>query len=471
MATGYWIVKGDKTSCGGSVLSGRPEKKIGQNLNPVAVHGSPVSCGKHPGTYSVGGGHPGDIVHGSYAASTLYSRSTCPCNAFFIPSQTFMSHGMYQSPSVKIASSVAPKAAEPEQHAQVAKKAAETPSPVADSEPKIAPREAVDAGFCVLPYGASSYSYEPWLFMDSAPEDVRALFKALNGTEQFKAGSILLLVDPLKQDAQQISHMKKAKARVDVALAPLTHEEANFLHQHKDTIDLFTSQTSLYGGTAVEAAGKYFERIESILSKIQSTYKNQYLTSGTLIGQQFFVERKLLFKELDGVLTDFTKHKLGLRDYPDIRRSLGLSSSAITHRWNQTGVSDIEGYATYMEKAAKYVKLMKKLGYVGIALDGANRMDKVYEACTVGTDCAEVSLSEVGSFAGGIGLGMWAGSAAASSSAMVCSVVLGALTIEAGGAGMLACGIVFTGAVGYGAGEVGNEIGGAIGKKIYEVTK
>ncbi|CCP08406.1 hypothetical protein BN440_3409 [Erwinia amylovora MR1] len=26
MATGYWIVKGDKTSCGGTVLNGRPEK-------------------------------------------------------------------------------------------------------------------------------------------------------------------------------------------------------------------------------------------------------------------------------------------------------------------------------------------------------------------------------------------------------------------------------------------------------------
>mgnify|MGYP003365068747 CR=1 FL=1 len=116
MGFGYWIVKGDKTSCGGSVLNGRPEKKIGKGLNSVAVNGSPVSCGKHPGTYSVDGGYPGDIIHGCYAASTLYSRSTCPCKAFFIPSQTFMSHGPYQVPERASAS------VEPEQHAQSAKR-------------------------------------------------------------------------------------------------------------------------------------------------------------------------------------------------------------------------------------------------------------------------------------------------------------------------------------------------------------
>lgn len=116
MGFGYWIVKGDKTSCGGSVLDGRPEKKIGQNKNYVAVNGSPVSCGKHPGTYSVGGGYPGDVIHGCYAASTLYSRSTCPCKAIFIPSQTFMSHGPYQVPQR------AKAPAEVEQHAQAAKR-------------------------------------------------------------------------------------------------------------------------------------------------------------------------------------------------------------------------------------------------------------------------------------------------------------------------------------------------------------
>lgn len=95
MSIGYWIVKGDRTSCGGVVLNGNPHKRIGQS-NFVATVGSPVSCGKHPGTYSVMGGYQGDIIEGQFAASTLYSRSSCPCKAFFEPSITWMSHGLYQ---------------------------------------------------------------------------------------------------------------------------------------------------------------------------------------------------------------------------------------------------------------------------------------------------------------------------------------------------------------------------------------
>lgn len=124
MSMGYWIVKGDKTSCGGLVHEGMPERTFANH--PVAVNGSKVSCGKHPGNYSVGGGHPGEIVHGHYVASTLYSRSTCPCKAFFIPSQTWASHGPYQGgqqQTVASGAAVDSPVTEPQQVAQSAKRA------------------------------------------------------------------------------------------------------------------------------------------------------------------------------------------------------------------------------------------------------------------------------------------------------------------------------------------------------------
>jgi len=136
MSKGFWIVKGDKTTCGGSVLNGSPEKKLGPNQSYAAVSGSPVSCGKHPGTYSVGGGHPGDLIGTNYAASTLYSRSTCPCKAHFIPSQTFMSHGPYRptqrgetTADSMLHAQRTEATTEPEQHAQTAKKHATQQSP------------------------------------------------------------------------------------------------------------------------------------------------------------------------------------------------------------------------------------------------------------------------------------------------------------------------------------------------------
>ena len=128
MATGFWVVKGDKTTCGGSVLTGHPKgKQIGPNLNRQATVGCQVSCGKHPGIYSVAGGYPGEYIHGQLAASTLYSRSTCPCKSFFIATHTFMRHGPYQAPVRATSTPAAAKATpdsvqEPDQYAQVAKK-------------------------------------------------------------------------------------------------------------------------------------------------------------------------------------------------------------------------------------------------------------------------------------------------------------------------------------------------------------
>ncbi|WP_435952244.1 PAAR domain-containing protein [Dryocola sp. BD626] len=128
MAIGFWVVKGDKTTCGGSVLTGHPKgKQIGPNLNRQATVGCQVSCGKHQGTYSVAGGYPGEYIHGQLAASTLYSRSTCPCKALFIPTHTFMRHGPYQTPAKATPAPVATKAVsepiqKPVQHALAEKK-------------------------------------------------------------------------------------------------------------------------------------------------------------------------------------------------------------------------------------------------------------------------------------------------------------------------------------------------------------
>ncbi|WP_407299482.1 PAAR domain-containing protein [Raoultella planticola] len=461
---GYYLFRGDKTRCGGVITEGWTDH---QHFDKdMACEGHKVTCGKHPGLYRICGGLDDDYIHGKRIAGTLHSYSSCPCKSKFLNSNwdddyelggeatvthTDLSHlveipvlpGPIDSP-------------EPEQHAQTAKK-----------------KTGIDAGFAVIPYGGTTEAWQRLLFTENPPAGAKELFATLNGPdERYKAGSIMLLVDPDKQDDEQIAHMKVAKARVDAALEPLTIQEANFLHKNKDTIDLFTSRASTTTGIASEAAGKYFEKIESVLVRIQQAYKNQYITSGSLISEQFYVQRRQLFSELDSILTDFTRHKLALQDYPDIKRALGLSTSSITHRWNQTGVADIEGYATFIEKAAKYVKMMKTAGYVGIALDGVNKLDKIYEACTVGSDCEKTTYTEVGSFGMSIGGGVFAGSlASGGASATVCSFVLGALTIEAAGAGMLACGVIFTVAAGYAGGEIGGKLGETLGEKVYEVTK
>ncbi|ELH8608283.1 PAAR domain-containing protein [Enterobacter asburiae] len=475
MATGYYLRVGDQTTCGGKILTGTPVIDwYGAN---AAREGDFVSCGKNPGvSYKIIGGTEGFLDKTQQLAGTLDSISSCPCKAKFIPSipDCYEKENVSSSrrSNVVAASPVAlmPKLRsepEPEQHAQTAKK-----------------KTGIDAGFAIIPYGGTTEAWQHLLFTESPPAGVKELFAALNGRDaRYKAGSILLVVDPDKQDNEQIAHMQAAKARVDAALAPLSIQQANFLYKYKDTIEMFAAAASTasdtygYSGQATEAAKGYFEQVEKILVEIEKTYKNQYITSGTLIGEQFFVERRRLFGQLDSVLKMFMKHRFMFNEYTDLKSALGLSSRSITHRWNETGVSDIEGYATHIEKLAKYVKWMETAGKIGIGLSAFDTAAKITEACTVGRDCAKTSFTSIGEFAGSLAGGALAsrilqGSAAST----ICAVVLGAATIEAAGAGALLCTIGVSGGIAYGTDKALSELSGAtgefIGEKLglYEVT-
>ncbi|MCH9298073.1 PAAR domain-containing protein [Pantoea allii] len=239
MATGHFLRIGDKTTCGGSILSGSPHHSFGGIA--TARNGDSVSCGKDGKVYHIAGGIPNYFIRGVAAAGTLNSRSTCPCNARFISSFPNASYWLEEAKPFKAAPVAVPlvaaapspeptKVAEPEQHAQAAKKKVE------------AKREPVDAGFCVLPFGAETGAYETWLFESEPPAGTRELYRSLNGAgKEYKAGSIMLVVDPEKQVSNQIEHMKAAKQRIDNALEPLTHKEANFLHNHYATIANFSN--------------------------------------------------------------------------------------------------------------------------------------------------------------------------------------------------------------------------------------
>ncbi|MDR0807171.1 MAG: PAAR domain-containing protein [Enterobacteriaceae bacterium] len=84
MGVGHFVRVGDRTTCGGKVLSGDSKYSIGNVA--VARTGDKVMCGKDGKVYTIAGGIPTEISHGQLMAGTLHSRSTCSCHASFIPS-------------------------------------------------------------------------------------------------------------------------------------------------------------------------------------------------------------------------------------------------------------------------------------------------------------------------------------------------------------------------------------------------
>ncbi|WNN53776.1 PAAR domain-containing protein [Hafnia alvei] len=452
---GYFIRVGDKTSCGGTVRGGNPNYNM--HGRAASRHGDLVTCGKDGKTYRIIGGIPGMLDNNVQLAGTLDSISSCPCRAKLLSSLSSATYEKTSRAEVRMAAAPQSESEAPTQYAQAAK---------SHSQPLIAPeassREPVDAGFCVLPLPSSVNSYEQFLFI-SPPEGTKELYRSLNGSGDVKAGSILLLVDPLKQDPEQIAHLKAAKDRVDAALAPLTNEEANFLHKHYATIANFSSFADKGIGLAADPVGKYFENIEKILKEIQDTYKNTYLTRGALIGDQFYVKRSQLFKQLDSVLkVGFLNKGMKLGEYTKIKSALGLSTSSITHKWNTSGVSDIDGYAVHIERAAKYVKAMKYSGYAGIGFSALHSANEINEACSIGreSECTKKKYTEIGSFVGGTSLGIGAGYLAAP----LC-VAIGVGTAGLGG---LACLVIAGGTAGYLGSELGSSGGELLGDKVYE---
>jgi len=90
MAKGYYLVLGDKTTCGGKILSGDPRHTL--MGKPVVREQEPVTCGLNPGMFAVVGAIPSDLVNGRKFAGTTYSKSSSPCQARLIPSITIKTY-------------------------------------------------------------------------------------------------------------------------------------------------------------------------------------------------------------------------------------------------------------------------------------------------------------------------------------------------------------------------------------------
>jgi type VI secretion system secreted protein VgrG len=84
MADGYFIGRGDKTTCGGEVLDGHEGIMWDDLLH--AHEGDRVSCGKNGKIYRISGGVPGYFSDDIPVAGSLDSFSTCPCKAGLVPS-------------------------------------------------------------------------------------------------------------------------------------------------------------------------------------------------------------------------------------------------------------------------------------------------------------------------------------------------------------------------------------------------
>ncbi|MZK90724.1 hypothetical protein GT688_16865 [Citrobacter amalonaticus] len=392
-------------------------------------------------------------------AGSAHSRGTCPCHCRFIPHLNIT----YRYDNYILAS-------------YESANRSKNSTPLAPATRKISEsRQSVEPGFCVVPELTTPKSYE-YELMVNPPSGVKELYHQLNPEKKKKPGSILVVADPLSRSPEKIAQVQTARDKIDKALEPLTNEEAKLLYENRTSIDIFSS--NLYSdalgqsgdilGYIKDAGGEYYEEINKILNEIQELYKKTYSqNSGRISGEEFFGQRERLFKKLDGILNKFSKEQLNLKQYEQIKQALGLSTKSIMHKWDQTGVKDIEGYASYIEKSAKLMKIMRTTGFIGIGLDFASYTTTVYDACAKGreSECRKAAITEYSKFGGKQTASVAGGAVGGIMGRAACTWVLGLITSESGGIGAGLCLVTGIGSSIAG-GKIAEKWGEIYGKKI-----
>jgi uncharacterized Zn-binding protein involved in type VI secretion len=484
MAHGYFIGKGDKTSCGGEVLEGNPGVLLSGRAQ--AREGDKVTCGQDGQVYLIVGGVAHFNSDGRRAAGTLDSLSGCPCKALLIP-QVFSAiyHGQRPAPNNSSTRTEElpphPGTHDPASRAesffdtslrrQTLLDTSPRPNPSARSSastsltPALQDKTFEEPGFYIVPASTTLKEVEARLLTAPTPM-LLAKFRQMNPHPGvLNAGTMIVLSDPDNQRCSyEESLLLEAAAAVNGLVREMTPEEADFMHRHRDEIQSFLDWGSKGISVSEAISGHHLKSVENLLKELDALHSRSFVAHGHLRSPDFFNERQKLLGQLNMRLGTLTRKSIGLPDHPNLKTALGLSSKSLVHHWNKAGApGQIPGYATPVEKLQRASKYIKYGGYLGIIVGGGASYMKVKEVCRAGETeaCKRIRVTETGAFSGSVLGGMVVATASSSAAAPLCV----ALGLSTGGLGFLACGlgVAAGGAVG------GSLVGGFMAEKAAEV--
>ena len=470
MTKGYFIRKGDKTSCGGEVLEA--DTRVTLFGFAHARDGDRVSCGKDNETYVIEGGVSHITSHGRIVAGSLDSLSSCPCKAELIPSLTSVSYEPARGAAQRAAMAPVQPVASATSHPTTPRSSGFMPAPNPQVPMHGNNAQPADPGFYIVPRSTTGEQLEASLFTLRDPA-VMGKFKLLNpNLRDVKAGSMIVLSDPNNfQCSREEALLMDVAARTNQVLETLSPQEADFMMQHRDVIQTFLS----YGSGAIGVGASIFksnlDNVGSALRDIEVLQQATLQRDGHLRSPAFFAERQRLLAQLNSHMTALTRKGIGFPQHINLKKMLGISSQSLVHHWtNASPAGQIPGHATHLEGVARASKYVQYGGWLGTAVGGGASAAKVQDVCAAGNSeaCRRIRLTESGSFTVGVAAGMATGRIL---TAPVVGGLCVALGVPTGGFLTLACSIVAVGAGSYAGGTLGEMSGEFIGEAIYESTK
>lgn len=448
-----------------AVAAGEPTVLI--NGIPVAITGGAITCGGvtiGSGSGVAGGSSGSSGFSGLASAAIASSRALSSANvtgntaharAGAVSDQTSLSAAsIVSNPDTKLRSELAAKAA-------------------LAAPAKMEPDEAIEKPSHKIP--------EPAFHVVTEPMSKTALLQTLYGDVSAKPdhfdrlnpqlgsrvlpGEMVVLGDPEGTACtQEEADLMQIARQVNQQVHALNEEEAQFLTDHYDLLEMMTSNAATGLGAGAVMISRQIAGIESTLRDLESLHQTTYSKHGHLNSPDFFAKRRELFKQLDFALGKIARKGMSLDDSPKLKSALGLSSKSIVHNWNQAGVGGIPGYATHYDKLATGARYARFGGYLAIGLDASVSAMKIKDVCLTGTDreCEKIKYTETGRLGGS----MVGGGIGATIGPVGC-VFIG---IGTAGYGGIACAILLSGAGSVAGGALGGGGGEALGNAIYEVV-
>jgi hypothetical protein len=278
------------------------------------------------------------------------------------------------------------------------------------------------------------------------------------------AGELVIIGDSSTQSCTtQEAYLMKKATEVHHMLLINGMEGDSYIVENYDFLQDVIDRTSIATGVVSDGWSRHLKSIESSLEEINALYKS-HLSSGKLQNRElFFQKRALLEANIQKQLSSVASTGSGLGRNTRIKDMLGLSTKSYSkHR-------EIARYADTVAGVAKAATIIKRGGYIGVALDVASTSLEIREACLAGDErqCRKARYVEGGKLIGSLLGGSAIGVPSVGISQSVCKVVIGVLTR---GKGLNICVAVGVGAITWGGSEIGGAEGEQMGELVYETT-
>lgn len=323
-------------------------------------------------------------------------------------------------------------------------------------------RELSEPGFHVVREPMSRNELLSRLYGDASakPDNFERLNPELGN--RVLPGEMIVIADPESLECTvKENDLMAVAAQVNQEVRQLSEQEAQFIVDHYDLLELMTANATTGMGVGAAMVGQQIKSINGILRELEVLHQNTFRKYGKLSHPEFFERRQKLFTKLDFALGRVARKGMSLADDAKLKRALGLSSKSIVHEWKSSGVGGIPGYSTHYAKLAGMGKAVQGTGWGLLLGDAGLGVANIAEACTLESDQAcETALIEEPSKLGGAYFGAQLGSKLGGA-----CVLLGITT----GVGGVACVVIATGVGGFGGGYLGGEGGAIMGTKIREV--